>query len=38
VARSSFPSLGRILAEQTRAGTVEETERKIEDAYRTRMY
>jgi len=38
VARSSFPSLGRILAEQTHTGTVEETERRIEDAYRTRMY
>ncbi len=38
VERSSFPSLGRILAEQTRSGTVEETERRIEDAYRTRMY
>jgi len=38
VERSSFPNLGRILAEQTRSGTVEETERRIEDAYRTRMY
>ena len=38
VERSSFPSLGRILAEQTRSGTVEETERRIEEAYRTRMY
>ena len=38
VKRSSFPSLGRILAEQTRTGGVEETERRIEDAYRTRMY
>ena len=38
IERSSFPSLGRILAEQTRLGTVEDTERRIEDAYRTRLY
>ena len=38
VERSSFPSLGRILAEQTRTLSVEEAERRTEDAYRTRMY
>ncbi len=38
VERSSFPSLGRILAEQTRLFTVEDAERRTEDAYRTRMY
>jgi len=38
VERSSFPSLGRILAEQTRVFSVEEAERRTEDAYRTRMY
>jgi PPOX class probable FMN-dependent enzyme len=38
VERSSFPSLGRIIAEQTRVFSVEEAERRTEDAYRTRMY
>ena len=38
VERSSFPSLGRILAEQTGAFSVEEAERRTEEAYRTRMY
>ncbi len=38
VERSTFPSLGRILAEQTQAFSVEEAERRIEDSYRTRMY
>jgi len=38
VERSIFPSLGRIITEQTRVGSVEEAERRIEDAYRTRMY
>ncbi len=38
VERSSFPSLGRIMAEHTRVGTAEEAERRIEDAYRTRLY
>ena len=38
VERSCFPSLGRIMAEHTRVGTVEEAERRIEDAYRTRLY
>ena len=38
VERSTFPSLGRIIAEQTRLFSVEEAERRTEDAYRTRMY
>ncbi len=38
VERSTFPSLGRILAKQTRVLSVEEAERRTEDAYRTRMY
>ncbi len=38
VERSCFPSLGRIMAEHTRVGTAEEAERRIEDAYRTRLY
>jgi len=38
VERSTFPSLGRIIAEQTRVFSVEEAERRTEDAYRTRMY
>lgn len=38
VERSSFPSLGRIIAEQTRLFTVEEAERRTEEGYRTRMY
>lgn len=38
VERSAFPSLGRILAEQTSLFSVEDAERRTEDAYRTRMY
>ena len=38
VERASFPSLGRIIAEQTRLFTVEEAERRTEEGYRTRMY
>ena len=38
VERSAFPSLGRIIAEQTRVFSVEEAERRTEDSYRTRMY
>jgi len=38
VERSCFPSLGRIIAEQTRLFSVEDAERRTEDAYRTRMY
>lgn len=38
VERSTFPSLGRILAEQTSMFSVEDAERRTEDAYRTRMY
>ena len=38
VERSTFPSLGRILAEQTRVFSVEEAERRTEDAYRTKIY
>lgn len=38
VERSTFPSLGRIIAEQTQMLSVEEVERRTEDAYRTKMY
>ena len=38
VERSCFPSLGRIIAEQTRLFSVEDAERRTEEAYRTRMY
>jgi uncharacterized protein len=38
VARESFPSLGRILADQIAGGKTEEYERGIEEQYRTRLY
>jgi len=38
VERSRFPSLGRIIADQTRAMSVEEAERSTEEGYRTRLY
>src|SRR5690242_12123327 len=38
IERQAFPSLGRIIAEQTRTSTVEEGERRIDEAYRTRLY
>jgi hypothetical protein len=38
VARDTFPSLGRILADQTKAITPEEAEVSIAEAYRTRLY
>ena len=38
VDRRSFPTLGRIIAEQTAAIGVEEAERVMEEAYRTRLY
>ncbi|MBE7198730.1 MAG: pyridoxamine 5'-phosphate oxidase family protein [Parafilimonas terrae] len=38
VPRDTFPSLGRILAEQTATATVAEAEASIADAYRTRLY
>jgi uncharacterized protein len=38
VERSTFPSLGRILADQTAAATVPDAEATIADAYRTRLY
>ncbi|MDP4022765.1 pyridoxamine 5'-phosphate oxidase family protein [Methylobacterium sp. NEAU 140] len=38
VPRATFPSLGRILAEQTAAAPVEEAEATIAEAYRTRLY
>ena len=38
VGRSAFPSLGRILADQTAAATVPDAEAMIADAYRTRLY
>ena len=38
VERASFPSLGRILAEQIAGTDVRESERFIEESYRTRLY
>lgn len=38
VERGSFPSLGRIIAEQTAAVAAEAAEATIEEAYRTRLY
>ena len=38
VPRSSFPTLGRIIAMQTEAIGVEEAEKTMEEAYRTRLY
>ena len=38
IERSTFPSLGRILADQTAAATIPDAEATIADAYRTRLY
>lgn len=38
VERHSFPSLGRIVAEQTKVVGVAEAEANLEEAYRTRLY
>lgn len=38
VPRDTFPSLGRVLAEQTGAIAVGEAERLMEESYRTRLY
>ncbi|MCA1430424.1 MULTISPECIES: pyridoxamine 5'-phosphate oxidase family protein [Bradyrhizobium] len=38
VERNSFPTLGRIIAEQTVAIAVEEAEKTMEEGYRTRLY
>ena len=38
VERHSFPTLGRIIAEQTAAIEVEAAEKAMEEAYRTRLY
>ncbi|MCK1739567.1 pyridoxamine 5'-phosphate oxidase family protein [Bradyrhizobium sp. 139] len=38
VERNSFPTLGRIIAEQTAAIEVAEAEKTMEEAYRTRLY
>ena len=38
VDRNSFPTLGRIIAEQTEVVSVEVAERTMEEAYRTRLY
>jgi uncharacterized protein len=38
VERNSFPTLGRIIAEQTAAIEVETAEKVMEEAYRTRLY
>ncbi|PZN97434.1 MAG: pyridoxamine 5'-phosphate oxidase [Hyphomicrobiales bacterium] len=38
VERGSFPTLGRIMSEQTKAVSVAEAEANLEEAYRTRLY
>lgn len=38
VPRSSFPTLGRIIADQTKAVDADEVDRNLEEAYRTRLY
>ena len=38
VARDTFPSLGRILADQTAASDIAGAEARIADSYRTRLY
>ena len=38
VERGSFPTLGRIVAEQTKAVDAAEADAKLEEAYRTRLY
>jgi len=38
IARSSFPTLGRIIADQTGACDAAEADVRIEEGYRTRMY
>jgi PPOX class probable FMN-dependent enzyme len=38
VPRGDFPSLGRVVAEQTGACTVEEADQRVEEGYRTRLY
>ena len=38
IERKSFPSLGRIIAEQTAAVSVDVAEKTMEEAYRTRLY
>ena len=38
VERETFPTLGRIIAEQTHAVTVEAAEKTMEEGYRTRLY
>jgi PPOX class probable FMN-dependent enzyme len=38
VPRSALPTLGQILADQTKACAVEEAERVVEESYRTKMY
>jgi predicted pyridoxine 5'-phosphate oxidase superfamily flavin-nucleotide-binding protein len=38
VPRGDFPSLGRVVAEQTGACSVEEADQRVEEGYRTRLY
>lgn len=38
VERHSYPTLGRIIAEQTAAIEVEAAEKPMEETYRTRLY
>ncbi|MBV9079433.1 MAG: pyridoxamine 5'-phosphate oxidase family protein [Methylobacteriaceae bacterium] len=38
IPRSAFPSLGRIIADQTSVVTAEDAERTLDEGYRTRLY
>ena len=38
IARDSFPTLGKIIADQTHATTPELADRQIDESYRTRLY
>jgi len=38
VPRNSFPSLGRVIADQTGACSAEEADQRVEEGYRTRLY
>ena len=38
IERNSFPTLDKILAEQTKRGTVEEAEARVEESYTKRLY
>ncbi|MDP7651643.1 MAG: pyridoxamine 5'-phosphate oxidase family protein [Rhodospirillales bacterium] len=38
IARDSFPTLGKILAEQTKSGTVEQAEARVAESYAKKLY